>query len=63
MKMSREWRYGIVPPFLTSALDSGNWSASLPSRFKLGEWAPSNHRIGGWVGPRAGLDASNVNLL
>jgi hypothetical protein len=41
---------GIVPPFLTSTLDGGEWSASTP-----GEIAPGTHWIGGWVSPRAGL--------
>jgi hypothetical protein len=48
---------GIAPPFLTSALDGGEWSASRPCRFNSGEEALVNHWIGGWVGPRAGLDA------
>jgi hypothetical protein len=43
---------GIAPPFLTSALDGCEWSASGP-----GEIAPGTHWIGGWVGPRVGLDA------
>jgi hypothetical protein len=29
------WGRG-APPFLTSALDGGQWSASLPGRFTLG---------------------------
>jgi hypothetical protein len=37
--------------FLTSALAGGKWSASRPSLFN-----PGIHWIGGWVGPRAGLD-------
>jgi hypothetical protein len=37
--------------FLTSALVGGEWSASRPARF-----TPGTHWIGGWVGPRAGLD-------
>jgi hypothetical protein len=48
---------GIAPPFLTSALGRGEWSASRPGRFTLGEIALGTHWIGGWVGPRAGLDA------
>jgi hypothetical protein len=48
---------GIVPPFLTLALDGGKWSASHPGRFTPGEIAAGSHWIGGWVGPRAGLDA------
>jgi hypothetical protein len=44
--------------FLTSALEGGEWSASRPGRaLPLGEWTPGTHCIGGWVGPRAGLDA------
>jgi hypothetical protein len=46
---------GIAPPFLTSALDGGEWSASLPGRFTPGERAPDTHWIGGCMGP--GLDA------
>jgi hypothetical protein len=42
--------------FLTSALTGGEWSASRPGRFTLGEGSPASHWIGGWVGPRAGLD-------
>jgi hypothetical protein len=38
--------------FLTSALVLGEWSASRPGRCTTGE----SHWIGGWVGPRAGLD-------
>jgi hypothetical protein len=36
---------------LTSALDVGEWSTSRPGHFTLGI-----HFIGGWVGPRDGLD-------
>jgi hypothetical protein len=42
--------------FLTSALAGGEWSASHPGRFIPGKRAPGTHWIGGWVGPRAGLD-------
>jgi hypothetical protein len=48
---------GIAPPFLTSALDGGEWLASRPGRFTAAERAPVTHWIGGRVGPRAGLDA------
>jgi hypothetical protein len=55
------WRHkgsgGISPPFLTSVLDGGEWWASRPCRSKPGERAPDTHWIGGWVGPRVGLDA------
>jgi hypothetical protein len=40
----------------TSALVGGEWSASRPGRFTPGERAPNTQWIGGWLGPRAGLD-------
>jgi hypothetical protein len=44
--------------FLTSILDGGEWSASRPGRaLPPGKEPPGTHWIGGWVGPRAGLDA------
>jgi hypothetical protein len=43
--------------FLTSPPDAGEWSASQAGRFTPRERAPGTHWIGGWVGPRAGLDA------
>jgi hypothetical protein len=52
--------------FLTSALDGGEWSAWCPSHafFNPGEKTPSTYWIGGWVGPRASLDAEvPVNIL
>jgi hypothetical protein len=42
--------------FLTSALGGGEWSASRSCRFTPGERASGTHWLGGWVGPRAGLD-------
>jgi hypothetical protein len=45
----------IAPPFLTPALDGGEWSASRPYGVTSGETAPGTHWIRGWVGPRAGL--------
>jgi hypothetical protein len=51
-----EWMYSSTQS-LTSALDGGEWSASRSGRFTPRERAPSTHRIGGWVGPRAVLDA------
>jgi hypothetical protein len=46
---------GIAPPFLISALDGSEWSASLPNRSTSEERALGTHWIGGWLGPRAGL--------
>jgi hypothetical protein len=45
-----------IHPLLTSALVGGEWSAKRSGRFTPGERAPGAHSIGGWVGPRAGLD-------
>jgi hypothetical protein len=50
-----EWRYSSTHS-LTSA-PGGEWSASRPVRFTARERAPGTHWIGGWVGPRAVLDA------
>jgi hypothetical protein len=46
-----------VKSSLTSALDGGEWSASRPGCFTPKGRAPGTHWIGGWVGPRAILDA------
>jgi len=43
--------------FLTQARDGGELSASRPGRFTSGERASDTYWIGGWVSPRAGLDA------
>jgi hypothetical protein len=50
-----KWRYSSTH-FLTSALDGSERSASRPGRFTARERAAVTHWIGGWVGPRAGLD-------
>jgi hypothetical protein len=55
--MKTFWGNGVIAPRnLTSALDGGEWSASRPGRFTPRERAPGTHWIGGWLGPRAGLD-------
>jgi hypothetical protein len=51
-----KWRYSSIHS-LTSALDGCEWSASCPGRFTPVERVPGTHWIGGWVGPRAVLDA------
>jgi hypothetical protein len=48
---------GTVPPFLTTALDGGEWSASRPGRLTSGETVKVTRWIGGSVGPRTYLDA------
>jgi hypothetical protein len=47
----------LPPPFLTSALDEGEWSASRPGRFTPGERFLGTHWIGGLVGPTASVEA------
>jgi hypothetical protein len=39
------------------------WSPSRPGRFTPGERAPGTHWIGGWVGPRAGLDDAEIRKV
>jgi hypothetical protein len=52
------WESGaIVPPFLTSALDASDWSASRPFCFNPGKTARGIHCIEGWVDLRSGLNA------
>jgi hypothetical protein len=51
-----EWRYSSTHS-LTSTLDRGEWSASRSGRCTPKERASGTHWIGGWVGPRAVLDA------
>jgi hypothetical protein len=41
---------------LTSEQVGGEWLASRPFRFTLGERAPGTHWIGSWVDLRASLD-------
>jgi hypothetical protein len=42
--------------FVSSALDGGERSVSRPGRFAHGVVTPDTNRIGGWVGPRTGLN-------
>jgi hypothetical protein len=42
--------------FLDLGTVGGKWLALLSGRFTLGEKVPGTHWIGGWVGPRIGLD-------
>jgi hypothetical protein len=51
-----EWIYSSTHS-LTSALDGGECSASRPGRINPSERARGTHCRGGWVGPRAVLDA------
>jgi hypothetical protein len=59
MKALEEWRYNSTHS-LTSALGGGEWSASRPGRFTPRERAPGTHWIGGWMGPRAVVDALQI---
>ena len=50
--------------FLTLAPDGGEWPASLPGHCRPGKKTSDTHRIGGWVGPRAGQKfEAEINLL
>jgi hypothetical protein len=46
-----------VHAFLTSALGGSEWSVSSSGRFTFEKGGSCTHSVGGWVGPRAGLDA------
>jgi hypothetical protein len=46
-----------IQVFLTSALVGAEWSALRPGHFTPRERAPRTNWVGGWVGPRACLDA------
>jgi hypothetical protein len=58
-------RGGIAPTHTQPRpLDGGEWSASRPGRtLPPGERNPGTHWIGGWVGPRAGLDAGAIRKI
>jgi len=43
--------------FLVATLDGGEWSALRLGHFTPKVKAPCTPRIGGWMGPRDGLDA------
>jgi hypothetical protein len=43
---------GIAPPFLTSALDGGEWSTSHPGHFTP-RGGPNTHYVESWVDPSA----------
>jgi len=45
---------------MTTALEGGEWSAAPPSVLYPRE-RPDTRCIGGWVGPRAGLDGRNIS--
>jgi hypothetical protein len=48
---------------LTLALYGGEWSASRSDRFTPMERDPGTDWIGGWVGPRAGLDSVDKRTI
>jgi hypothetical protein len=52
-----------APPFLTSAFDGSGWSASGPGSFASAYTATGTRCVGGWVGPRAGLDAVERRII
>jgi hypothetical protein len=47
---------GIAPPFLTSSLYGSELSSSCSVHFAPVERTPGTDLVGGWVGPRSGLD-------
>jgi hypothetical protein len=59
MKAYGEWSYNSTIHDLGTV--GGEWSDSRPVRFTPRERAACTHWIGGWVGPRVGLDAVEEN--
>jgi hypothetical protein len=57
--MKAYWGVKVYLHALTSALYGDVWSASRPGRHTSREITPGTHWIGGWVGPKTGLDAMN----
>jgi hypothetical protein len=53
----------MAPPFLISALDGGECSASRPGNFTSVDRADGTHWSGGCVGSRAGLDILEKRIL
>jgi hypothetical protein len=51
------WWSGIIVPRVLNLGTRREWSASRAGRFTVEYRATGTHWIGGWVGPRAGLDA------
>jgi hypothetical protein len=55
MKTYGDWKYSST---IFDLITRYRWvAASHPCRFIPGERAPGTHWIGGWLGPRVGLDA------
>lgn len=50
-------RVEVAPPFLTSALQGGEWSAPRPSNFTPWEAVTDTNCMGGCVGLRDDLEA------
>jgi hypothetical protein len=47
----------IAQAFSTAVLEGDEWSVSYRDSFNRRERTPGIHWIGGWMSPRAGLDA------
>jgi hypothetical protein len=55
--MKKYWGSGGIAPRILDLGTIWKWSASRPDRFTPRERVSGTHWIGGWVGPRAVLDA------
>lgn len=49
---------GITPPYLSTGLDEGEWTASCHCHLTSRNRALNNYWIWGWVDPRASLDST-----
>jgi hypothetical protein len=54
---------GIALPFVTSALDIGEWLVSCPGCFIPGEGEPTGKSTGEWVEPRTGPGVIKKKLV
>jgi hypothetical protein len=57
--MYGEWKYNST---ILNNGDRGKWSVSRPGRSILRESSPGTEWIGGWVGPRTGLDLGEKRI-
>jgi hypothetical protein len=60
--MAYRWRRRSIPPFILK-LNGGRGQPHNPAIVTLKDKAPGAQGIGGWVGPRAGLEVFDNTLV
>jgi hypothetical protein len=53
----------IAPLYVTSTLDEGEWSAARPGRLTPRGRDPGTHWVGGLMGPRAVMEATEKRKI